>query len=120
MAVSSSAAFGRAWPLGSFGVFGEAGAAGEDAGDLADSVGTVVEVDDDVVVADGADGVAVGVDAGEGWDELVGDAVVVEFFDSFDRVVVGSAFGMAGDHGVEGLTLFFPAQVAVPWRSSGR
>ena len=70
--------FGEVEALAAFGVGGEAGAAGEDAGDLADAVGAVVEVDDDVMVADEADGCAFGVDAGEGWDELVGDAVVVE------------------------------------------
>ena len=53
------------------------------------------------------------VDAGEGWDELVGDAVVVELFDACDGVGVGAAFGVAGDHGVEGLALLLPAAVAV-------
>ena len=56
---------------------------------------------------------AFGVDAGEGWDELVGDAVVVELFDSDDGVGVGSAFRVAGDQGVEGLLLLLPAEVAV-------
>ncbi len=54
-----------------------------------------------------------GLSAGEGRDELVGDAVVVEFVDAVDGVVVGSAFGVAGDHGVEGLSLLLPAEVAV-------
>ena len=76
--------FGGFWEveaLAAYGVVGETGATSEDAGDLANAVGAVVEVDDDVVVADEADGIAVRVDAGEGWDELVGDAVVVELFD---------------------------------------
>ena len=108
--------FGGFWELEALaadGVSGEAGAAGEDAGDLADAVGAVVEVDDHIVVADEADGMVFGVDAGEGRDELVGDAVVVELFDSGDGVGVGSAFGMAGDQGVEGLLLLLPAEVAI-------
>ena len=56
---------------------------------------------------------AFGVDDGEGWDELVGDAGVVELFDAGDGVGVGAAFGVAGDHGVEGLALLLPAEVAV-------
>ena len=54
-----------------------------------------------------------GVDDGEGWDELVGNLVVVEFADSGDGVDVGSARGGAGDHGVECLALLLPAEVAV-------
>jgi len=99
--------------LAAYRVGSEAGAAGEDAGDLADAVGAVVEVDDDIVIADWADGMAFGIDAGKGRDELIGDAVVVELFDSGDGVGVGPAFGMAGDHGVEGLPFLLPAQVAV-------
>ena len=43
---------GQLEALAADGVGGKAGVAGEDAGDLADAVGAVVEVDDDVVVAD--------------------------------------------------------------------
>ena len=92
---------------------GDVAVAGEDAGDLTDPVGAEVEADADVVVADGADGMAVGVDYGEGWDELVGDAVVVELADAGEGVDVGSPLRVAGDRGVEGLTLLFPAEVAV-------
>ena len=87
---------------------GNIGVAGEDSGDLADAVGAVVEVDDDVAVADEA-----GFETGEGRDELVGDAIAVELADAVDWVSVDSAFGVAGDHGVEGLTLLLPAEVAV-------
>ncbi len=52
--------------LAADGVVGEAGVAGEDAGDLADAVGAVVEVDNHIFVANEADGRAFGVDAGEG------------------------------------------------------
>ena len=86
--------FGEAEALAAYGIVGEAGAAGEDAGDLADAVGAVVEVDDDVVIADGADGVALRVDAGEGRDELVGDAVVVELFDAGQGIGIASALGV--------------------------
>ena len=41
--------------LAADGICGKAGVAGEDAGDLADAVGAIVEVDDDVFVADEAD-----------------------------------------------------------------
>jgi len=111
--------FGELVALAADGVGGEAGAAGEDAGDLADAIGTVVEVDDDVVIFyqtnwDEAHGViAVGSHAGEGRDELVGDAVAVELFDAGDGVGGGAAFGVAGDEGVEGLFFFLPAEVAV-------
>ena len=84
-------------------VGGKAGAAGEDTGNLADAVGAVVEVDDDVFVADEADGSALRASAGEGRNELVGGAGAVEVLDSLSRVGVDAAFGVAGDHGVEGL-----------------
>ena len=58
-------------------------------------------------------GCAFGVGAGEGRDELVGDSVVIELGDAGDRVGVGAAFGVAGDHRVEGLQLLLPAEVAV-------
>ena len=99
--------------LAADGIGGEAGVAGEDAGDLADAICAVVEVDDDIFVADEADGVALLVGAGEGRDELVGDAAVVKVLDAVGGVGVDAAFGMAGDHGVEGLFFFFPAEVAV-------
>ncbi len=50
---------------------------------------------------------------GEGRDELVGDAGVVEVFDAADGVRVGASLGGAGDHGIERLTLLFPAEVTV-------
>ena len=105
--------FGEVVSLAADGVVGEAGVAGEDAGDLTDAVGAVVEVDDDVFVADDTDGLAFRVDAGEWRDELVGDFVVVEFADAGDGVVVAAAGGLACDHGVEGLALLLPAEVAV-------
>ncbi len=110
--------FGELVALAADGVGGEAGAAGENAGDLAHAVGAVVEVDDDVVVfyrtnGNGADRIAFTFGAGERRDELVGDAVVVELFDPFDGVCVAAAFGMTCDQSVEGLFLLFPAKVAV-------
>ncbi len=92
---------------------GDVGSAGEDAGDLADAVGAVVEVDDDIFVADEADWVAEGVDDGEGRDELVGHVRVVEILYPLDRAGVRAAFRGARDHGVEGLALLLPAEVAV-------
>lgn len=92
---------------------GDVGATGEDASDLADAVGAVVEADADVVIPDGSDCLTVLVDDGEGRDELVGDAVVVELANAGEWIGVGAALGVAGDHGVEGLALFLPAEVAV-------
>ncbi len=104
--------------LGGFGeaaalVGGEAAVAGEDAGDLSDAVGAVVEADDGVVGGDEADWGAGGVGAGEGLDELVGDAVVVAFADAGDGVGVAAAGWVSGDHGAEGLGFLLPAVVAV-------
>ena len=105
--------FGEMEALAADGIVGETGAAGEDAGDLANAVGAVVEVDDYVVVADEGYGVAFGVDAGEGRDEFVSGAVAVEFLDAVEGRLIRSAFGMAGDHGVESLLLLLPAEIAV-------
>lgn len=106
--------FGERKALAADGVCGEAGRACEDAGDLAGAIGAVVEVDDHVVVADEADGGAIGgIDAGEGRDELVGDAVVVEFPNSDEGAFIATAFGIASDHCIEGLLFFFPAAVTV-------
>lgn len=92
---------------------GDIGVAGEDAGDLADAVGAVIEVDDDIFVADEGDGVAEGVDDGEGRDELVGHVRVVEILYPLRRAGVRAAFRGTRDHGVEGLALLLPAEVAV-------
>ena len=94
----------RAGDLGfEFGRFGEVvgvvggeaarlvGVAGEDAGDLADAVGAIVEVEDDVVIADEAFRDLILINKGEGGDELVGDTGVVEVFDAADGVGVGAA-----------------------------
>ena len=94
-------------------VGGEAGAAREDSGDLADSIGPVVETDDGVAFGDEADGLVVGVHADEGLNEFVGDAVVVALEDAGVGVVVLPCFGVAGDHGAEGFVLLLPAVVAV-------
>lgn len=104
---------GEVVALGAYGVFGKAGGAGEDARDLADTVGAVVEVDDDIFIADEAYGVAIGIDAGEGRDELVSNVGIVEVAHAGDGVGVGAAFGVACDHGVEGPALLLPAEVAV-------
>ncbi len=106
--------FGEREALAADGVCGKAGLAREDAGDLAGAVGTVVEVDDYVVVADEADGCAIGgIDAGERRDELVGDAVVVEFPDTRDGAFVTASFGIASDHCFKGWFFLLPAAVAV-------
>lgn len=106
--------FGEREALATDGVCGQAGLACQDAGDLAGAIGAIVEVDDYVVVADEADGCVVRwVHAGKGWDELVGDAVVVELADAGGGAVIAASFGIAGDHCVEGWFFLFPATVAV-------
>ena len=77
--------------LGGFGevlaaVSGESGVAGEDAGDLAHAIGAVVEVDADVAGRGWDRRGGLRVDDGEGWDELVGDAVGVALLDAGDGV----------------------------------
>ncbi len=82
---------------------GEAAFAGQAAGDLPSAVGTEIEVDDGVVVADRRHGLAAIVHAGKGDDEFVSHVTVVGILHALHRVHEFAAFRFAGDRGVEGL-----------------
>src|ERR1035438_9188350 len=79
----------------------------------AGAVGTEVEVDANIFVANLRDRLARGIHNHERNNELVGDAVVVALGHARNRIRVRAALRLARDHGVECLALALPPFVAV-------
>src|SRR5205814_9194516 len=83
------------------------------AGYFANAVGSEVETDAGVFVANGAQSLTFCIGADKRHDELIGHAFVVRLFHSLDRVGVLAGFTIAENHGIVCLGNALPAAIAI-------